>query len=217
MIIKSKFKDYYDHIAHIYGGGDPKVVYDRKPFVNPTAGSVVSYFLHDTKAKLSVVPRYFDKMDFSISFLVVAGQEYVLVTNKKLETSVLNKNRHPEVFQYFSRYSRGFYANQRATNSDLITLSRELNSPVFIYHNLGYDFRVRKHAHVYVEKNIPRLSEIGFASIVPPEQVYQDIAYFLGNVIHESPDTAPPVEVSNKDKILQAGFDLKTSFRHPVK
>ena len=29
MKIKSNFKDYYDYIAHLYGGGDPKVTYPR--------------------------------------------------------------------------------------------------------------------------------------------------------------------------------------------
>ena len=31
MKIISKFKDYYDHVAYMYGGGDPKIIYDRKP------------------------------------------------------------------------------------------------------------------------------------------------------------------------------------------
>src|SRR5574343_592719 len=29
MIIKTNYKDYYDYVAHIYGGGDPKIIYVR--------------------------------------------------------------------------------------------------------------------------------------------------------------------------------------------
>ena len=43
--------------------------------------------------------------------------------------------------------------------------------------------------------------------------MYQEISYFIGNTMNESPDIKPPVEISNKDKISKAGFDLKNSFR----
>ena len=39
MRIISKFRDYYDSIAHIYGGGDPKIVYVRDDIVAPTVSS----------------------------------------------------------------------------------------------------------------------------------------------------------------------------------
>jgi hypothetical protein len=44
-----------------------------------------------------------------------------------------------------------------------------------------------------------------------------EIYNFIQNVLRKNPDTIPPVEVKNENKILSAGFDLKTSFRNPIK
>ena len=52
------------------------------------------------------------------------------------------------------------------------------------------------------------------AGIMSAEQCYQEISHFLGNVLRENPDTKPPVQVDDKHKIIGAGFDTKTSFRH---
>lgn len=65
-----------------------------------------------------------------------------------------------------------------------------------------------------IEGKTPRLKDLGLSSLYPAEALYQDIAYFVGNVLHPSPDLAPPVFIADKDKIVQYGFDLKQSFRH---
>ena len=39
----------------------------------------------------------------------------------------------------------------------------------------------------------------------------------MNNVLRKSPDKEPPVTIGNDDRIEAAGFDLKTSFRHPIK
>jgi hypothetical protein len=54
-------------------------------------------------------------------------------------------------------------------------------------------------------------------ALIPATQMYQELSYFMGNTIKEHPDTEPPVEVSNNCKIINAGFDLKQSFRHRMK
>jgi hypothetical protein len=65
-----------------------------------------------------------------------------------------------------------------------------------------------------VSDRIPVLQDVGFASIMSAEQCYQEISHFLGNVLRESPDIKPLVEIDDKYKIIGAGFDTKTSFRH---
>lgn len=59
---------------------------------------------------------------------------------------------------------------------------------------------------------VPNLGQLGFASIIPAEQMYQDIAMYI-NQLKDNPDSQPPASVSDKDRLLQKGFDLKTSFR----
>ena len=92
--------------------------------------------------------------------------------------------------------------------TDIVNLTKKIGVPVYMISRRDND-------HVfYIEEKIPHLGELGLAKIYPAEQLYQDIFYFLNNTIKDSPDTAPPVAVSNKDRIEQHGFDIKKSFRH---
>jgi hypothetical protein len=61
---------------------------------------------------------------------------------------------------------------------------------------------------------LPRLGELGFAAIFSAEQAYQNLSYFVGNYLRDSADLNPPAAVSDRDRIVQHGFDLKKSFRH---
>jgi len=65
-----------------------------------------------------------------------------------------------------------------------------------------------------IERKIPVLADYKFGAVREATQLYQDLSYFMGNTIHPSPDLAPPVQVSDKDRIVQHGFDLRQSFRH---
>ncbi len=62
--------------------------------------------------------------------------------------------------------------------------------------------------------HVPILKDIGFNHVQSPEQTYQDISYYMANVLRENPDVVPPVKIADKDRIVQHGFDLKQSFRH---
>ena len=61
----------------------------------------------------------------------------------------------------------------------------------------------------------PSLRTIEMEKVYSSEQLYQDIEYYITNVINESPDMMPKgnPEMTNNEKILSKGFDLKTSFR----
>ena len=54
----------------------------------------------------------------------------------------------------------------------------------------------------------------GFPEIMPAEQLYQDLAYYIANVIEDGIDLRPPTEIADIDKVVQYGFDKKQSFRH---
>lgn len=61
--------------------------------------------------------------------------------------------------------------------------------------------------------SIPNLSKIqGLSGIYSPHSLYRDLTNFFIQ-IKGSVDTKPPVEISNTDKIVKAGFDTKSSFR----
>lgn len=117
-----------------------------------------------------------------------------------------------DIVAFARKYRKYVYVdpNARLTpvqNSCILELTRLLSQPVLkIYHN--------RYA-VLVDKNIPRLTEYGFHNNIDAEQLYQNLEYWFGNLRHTpSPDLAPPVTLSDKDRIVQHGFDLKQSFRH---
>lgn len=65
-----------------------------------------------------------------------------------------------------------------------------------------------------IDCNIPILQEYGFSGVVDPLKLFQEIEYYLVNVMQDSPDTMPPTTMTDKEKIVAAGFDTKQSFRH---
>ena len=97
----------------------------------------------------------------------------------------------------------------------LVELCRAVGSPVFAVEGLStHGRRGGSKVQVRIAGQCPILQEVGMASVIPAFQMYQDIAYFVGNTMKSCPDTVPPVDVSNQEKIIKAGFDLKSSFRH---
>lgn len=223
MKIKSKFKDYYDFVSHIYGGGDEKIIYNRDR-INPLRNNGLEESIKIKNNKISSLPynigQYHTSDKIKFKWLVVNAKCYLLVgyqlefgfteyhvLNEKDDIDFLN---HIGISQryYWNSYKRTCITDFNGVYSDeLLNVSRELNQPVFIIDSVF-------HQEIVVNNRIPNLGELGFASIIKSELLYQEIAYFLSNVMVESADIKAPVEVDNKDKIQQAGFDLKQSFRH---
>lgn len=95
-------------------------------------------------------------------------------------------------------------------------VAKEFNLPVFAlldYRSDGYIHGrgVNKYT-ITLHQQVPNLAQLGFASIISAEQMYQNISMYLNN-LRGNPDTVPPAEVSDKDRLTQKGFDAKVSFR----
>lgn len=75
-----------------------------------------------------------------------------------------------------------------------------------------YHGRGKYRYDIVLVDQVPNLGQLGFASITSPEQMYQNIAMYMGR-LKDNPDSSPPASISDKDRIVQKGFDLKTSFR----
>lgn len=218
MVIKSPFKDYYDFVANRYGGGDPKIVYVRN---RPKRIGVWV-----ERCPLNDPNRYLDTTKhFLLAYLIVCGRGYVLRYDKAawplVEAEKINRyhllppdwtipeERQPR-YRWFRSRTRldlwGFVPGEE--NKFLIDLSLKVGEPVFAI------VKIERGEDVMLSPHCPNLGQIGLSSLISPEQMYQNLAMFVGNTMRVPPDTAPPVEVSNREKILKAGFDLRQSFRH---
>lgn len=102
--------------------------------------------------------------------------------------------------QYTTRQEIKFKLDEKLSNTELIDIHKEFNSPVIIVTDTGY-FR---HAP---------MSFFGFNRIYDGniERVAQEISYCIGNILNNQNE--PPLQVSNTVKIEQHGFDKKVSFR----
>lgn len=225
MVIQSPFKDYYDFVAKQYGGGDPKIVYVRNRLAPPGETKTVELqgrFLADLDRAYyyrSDEPRY------SRMYLILAGRAYLLERQIELyefiDLNTEDVNRYRIKLIDPEEEKKAPWWRRRTSNRDLelekeqpalVDLCRQIGEPVFVIGRVD-SFADRK-TRIKICGQCPILSQIGAPALFSPQQVYQDIAMFVGNRMKDPPDAAPPVEVSNRQKILKAGFDLVQSFRH---
>lgn len=227
MRIISKFHDYYDYISHQYGA-DNMIVYNRQPFESSEElKKMVLKVMWDIRYKQGYIAEYNSYVDRRTRWLVVNGLLYLLVkkstdTKFKLLTEEslaefihdIKTRRHA----YFrDKYKISDFIGVDVCKDALIPIHNIINQPIFVvefYGKQDLDFGDFTYDGGVIRYYAPVLSELGFPSIYPAEQLYQDISYFIGNEMKPSPDIKPPVEISNDNKIEGHGFDLKQSFRH---
>ena len=99
--------------------------------------------------------------------------------------------------------------SDKYTKNIIYDTQKFLKQPIILEYNNDVNY-----GHIV---RIPNLSQIqGISGIINPNELYKNLTNFFID-IKDSVDTKPPVEISNKDKIVKAGFDTKSSFRHPIK
>ena len=224
MVIKSPFKDYYDFVAKQYGGGDPRIVYTRTrlaPLIqyhgwtveNQFPVSVNTFPLPDPihlpyRVHRRIFPRSDDSLQYA--YLIAIGRAYG-VRRELLRPSDPYRLLPLDWDADRPRWQR-LEIEWGKEYPFLVDLCRKVGAPVFTVNKVDYLGRDGK--QVWIDGDIPCLGELGMATLFSPQQMYQELAMFVGNRMKEPPDTEPPVELSNKQKIVKAGFDLVKSFRH---
>jgi hypothetical protein len=224
MIIKSNTKDYYDHQAYVWGGGDPSIQYIRKPLSPLTRGKYSSDLRRDSITIYgSGVNRLIRNDEYDVKYLAVVGKYYILFRKHRhildptpnAPYKLLTEFSNPDLYAWYNKNRENRhgikFVKSGEFSEELVVISRKLDAPVFSFETCGgYSEGIN------IDPEVPHLGELGMASIIGPEQMYQDISYFLGNIMKESPDMMPPTKMSDKEKIVGHGFDLKQSFRHRV-
>jgi hypothetical protein len=91
---------------------------------------------------------------------------------------------------------------QGQQRKSLVDLCKLVKAPVFLVDGNSE----------HVCGRVPKLGELGFVQYYSAEQLYQELAMFISNVL--APFEDPPSPMSNIEKVVSHGFDKKTSFRH---
>lgn len=238
MRIQSAFKDYYDYVPFLNGGsGDPKIFYDRSRFL--------PNFREDGPSILEFkVPEAFfpfwlptlgqtwrmtnEKWDWALKWVCVAGNFYLSFDRNSKDAnsdsfSLLSEG-DPCFTDFQKRFERMYNGRECLVtlkevtkgkpSQALVQLSREVGSPVFF---IAPSLSRKDQKIARVSNETPILKDLGFSKVVSPQQMYQDISYFVGNTLNECPDSSPPEKVSDSVRLVQRGFDPKLSFRGKTK
>lgn len=83
----------------------------------------------------------------------------------------------------------------------------------YVYRERRYDQDTGRYITNHVlEANIDRLADLEFYRVLDPATAHMRIASYIGGVLPSGPAT---IELSDRSRLLKAGFDDKESFRTP--
>ena len=155
---------------------------------------------------LALVSNSGQGLPFSKKYKIISKS--MLRENEELLLKIVNNIK--SVKNVLSKYDKEtlidiVYSHCKFENKFICEVSKVIKHPVFSY---GIEYN-----SFIVDENIPCLSEVGY-SCDDPIQFYQKLCWYISNMINNSSDIKPPVEIGNSDKIVKHGFDLKTSFRN---
>lgn len=240
MYIISKKKDYYDGVAGTIGI-DKTIVYNRETLEFDEKNEFPECF--STKGKSWIETReypfsslnYFDiekkynkeHQKFGYFIIGFCGKLYVgwklykeiiEFGNAKLITTITyDKELINEIFVPVRKYWGGNILNDDINyieNYNAIDIFRKYKTPVFLFDN-DYNRKYLNINHYSGKKEKfivnPNLSTYEFYKVFDSYQAFQEISMFIGGVLGNNEKQI--IEVSDKNKIEQHGFDYNWSFR----
>ncbi len=221
MKIQDRRKDYYDWVAWQYGGGDPRLVYLRgsKIDLNQQVGVKLNKSSNIQYCLAGKIPHLSNELEakYNLKWCVVCGVGYLIVHNKQTQTATFLEPG-TDIYEYLDRHFFSFDKHKTlkeeyfgVAHESLKILSKIIKQPVFMIKDVCFPTGWKDYRLVLLEPEIPMLKDLGFTKIIEPEQMYQQISMFYADIT----DTTPPnyKTVDDKNRLVQRGFDPKTSFR----
>ena len=244
MKIISKFKDFYDYKVTKYGV-DEKLVYTRKTYCEYFQGFFrdinIDYRIseEDFNKNLKENTKITDEKNIHKILFIGEKLIHLFFTENGVYTHLDIKNnedlrkftdfeyrkeitfkdgkkfniytRFKDDWEYLLSYDRKKLINLNIDKDDII-----LNEPILLIEYIGKcnNEKAKRYYSPSLYKFIynPNLSQMGV--YINADFVWQSLVEFLSNKRSEK-EISP--EVSNVNKILSKGFDLKTSFRPNMK
>lgn len=236
MKIKSPFRDYYDFVAHQYGGGDPAVVYVRDR-IGPIVVEESKYYHgklttepsldmpKELEQRFNFVWRHLEsevtedgvKRPVEHKMVIVMGCLFIARRVGVYEKSVTG-------YSTFSNFDNAPWVmsprgeeigrRKRYAMPPVIVLGEEDPDCVKLSQHIGHPVFVLDSAGRSVSPRCPNLGELGMGSVIDPYTLYQELSMFVGGRMQANPDMMPAVPQSDLMKVDSHGFDRKQSFRH---
>lgn len=211
MIIIDGKKDYYDYLTGIYGV-DPKLVLDRRSGIESVnadhtciiiCGRVVE--IYNYKNEL-----YFgEKLD---DILNITRGKYSAIDYQLNNLIENRKKASPVVVDYENFKYNDYRIVCKEIYEDPFNLNVKFECPI-----IKVDFRTfnRLGSKVDYCESYVNLKEIGLSSIITAEEIYSWLSTWLGEQVERRMETN--IVSTDKQKLINKGFDTKTSFRPNMK
>jgi len=209
MKIISKYKDCYDYLTGIYGE-DPLLILDRRSFdINRISGS----------------SSYHTKVQLFIGGYVIDGIIPKLTGESRFVFGdAIDAYSKPEICKYTLDYLRD--EPKDITLSDIRSIdtgARGLNRSAILIKSLRKDvtnLNLKEDCSIILKcysdiVKYPILLDINIVPTLSPEIIYKLISDWLSAKRSAMENMTQPL--TNKEKIISKGFDLKTSFRTNLK
>ena len=241
MKIISKFKDFYDYKVEKYGV-DEKIIYNRitkifrhfpriftKNEVQPDYNNKILFVGDKIVLIFKTMEKLYTQFDLEDIELLKAKSSSVRIKNffyhmKDSELTFLDGNTiivnsivDVDLYEVLQMSRKTFYNFFIKNEKDFFNIDEEaifFNEPMVLIEFLENvkDHDKRRNISVYKRTYNPNLKELGL--YFDEDFIWQSLVEFLSNKRSEK-EIFP--EVSNDNKILSKGFDLKTSFRPNMK
>ena len=211
VYIISKYKDYYDYLKGIYGV-DEKLVLDRRDFDIPYVSS------HDERILIHVAGKMYEGLKKNDKYywgeqLAQFHIERKLTAWEKFRGRKENDSYNVPITDEFGKQTMFSFQkdNKKINESKPIfgkkyCVNEELNCPIVMNNMFGKS--------VWQDSKFckfPHLAAYNFGGMLTPDEIWIELSNWLSKT-KDIPDT-----MTNKEKIVSAGFDLKTSFRKDKK
>jgi len=242
MKIISKFKDFYDYKVAKYGM-DEKLVYTRKTYCEYfqiLIGNISNIYINyrisedDFNKNLKDDTKPIDEKNIHKILFIGEKLIHLFSTENGIYThfDIKNENdlrklndfqykkevtfKNEKKFSILSKFGSDWdyllsYNRKKLITSDIDKDDIILNEPMLLIELIGTS-KSSRYLYTYKFTYNPNLSQMGV--YIDEDFIWQSLVEFLSNKRSEK-EIFP--EVSNENKILSKGFDLKTSFRPNMK
>lgn len=202
MKIISKYKDYYDYLAGIYGE-DPLVILDRR------TGSKPFTFSEMDKVRLYVCDVYVEGLYKNGNFYYGKDVEQFEYVAPERNGRWWKRYRYRSETKAKEHYviTRDRYRIEQLT-INVAPVPTDVNTRLGVPVLLRNPFSGKDDTYdISRYQEFPILRDLNLQSLIPPGQMWLMLTDFLSK---KDPDNDTR---DNRQKILDAGFDLKESFR----
>lgn len=204
MFIIDKNKDFYDHYSHIYGV-DKNITFDRR-------GSIIL-------TNEFILPSIYSGVEEQFYILEIGYTQYLFKTHNFTIIKTYDGVRDYRITDFSITLLKEFRQNKSLFNKELSLAPARIPymfKDDFLGKKRSFDAIALDEINYYDDKVQHNfiMANTKLTSILNPEIVWKDINVFISS---KKNDKNIDIQNSDIDKIINHGFDKKTSFRNPIK